>query len=133
MWGLFVFVVIVIIWYFFFYSPGLAVVKVCYFYMPGCAACALTEPYWNKFEVALKQKHPKIIAQKINITTSEGKAHADEYGVQHVPTVAKTLKNNSFSFYEGGMIQYDSPPNGSNSPAKYTIIGWDAESLLAWI
>ena len=133
-WGLFAFIVIVIIWYFFVYLPSAhVVVKICYFYMPGCAACALTEPYWNKFEVALKQKHPNIVAQKVNINTADGKAHADEYGVKHVPLIAKTLKNKSFSFYEGGKIQYDSPANGSVSPAKYTVTGWDVESLLAWI
>lgn len=133
MWGIIVFFVIVLIWYFFVYGPGLAVVKVCYFYRPGCPACAATEPYWNRFAVAMKQQKPNISVEKINVATPEGQAHAQDYGVQFVPTITKTRKNMSYSTYQGGKISYTKPGDKEISPGGLLVEGWDVESLMKWV
>lgn len=124
MYGLLVFLLIVIIWYFYVYSPGRVVVSVCYFFKPGCPACEATKSYWNEFATSFSKSNPNIQINPINVASAEGAEHADKYGVKYVPMLSKTRKNGEHSFYEGGKIFRQGP--------KLLVEGWDVKSLTQW-
>ncbi len=76
------------------------------------------------------KKHPTIKMNKINVATKDGGAHAEKYGVTHVPMLAKTYKTGKFAFYEGGKLSYDQ--TGKPGVNGIIVEGWDVNSLVSW-